>query len=55
MHDLLEPALAIFEELGDRLGQADALAELGHVRFLDGDYPTATDLQERALAKPLIR
>ena len=38
---VLEQALAIYRDLGDRLGQANALNELGIVRQLTGDYPGA--------------
>ena len=36
--------------LGDRLGEADALHNLGLIRSYTGDFPAATDLHERALA-----
>ncbi|MGV9540157.1 ATP-binding protein [Nocardia beijingensis] len=36
-------------ELGDRLGEADALNALGRVRRLTGDYKQATDLHQQAL------
>ena len=35
--------------LGDRLGQADALHDLGDVRGLTGDYPAAAQALEQAL------
>ena len=47
---LLERALALCQDLGDRRGEADALRHLGRVRYLTGDYPAATSLLERALA-----
>ncbi len=37
-------------QLGDRLGEASALQDLGGVRYLTGDYPAAAGLLERALA-----
>jgi tetratricopeptide (TPR) repeat protein len=36
-------------QLGDRLGQANALLELGTVRWLTGDYPGATAAEQEAL------
>ena len=45
----LEQALDIYRDLGDRLGQANALRELGIVRRLTGDYPAAAQAQEQAL------
>ena len=48
--DLLERALALYQDLGSRRGEANALRNLGRVRSMTGDYPAATDLQERALA-----
>ncbi len=43
----LEEALGIHRDLGDRLGQANALTYLGRVRRLTGDYPgAARDLDE---------
>ena len=42
--DLLERALALFQDLGDRLGEASALQDLGRVRSMTGDYPAAADL-----------
>jgi len=43
----LEQALGIFRDLGDRLGQANALTDLGVVRLLlAGDYPAARDLEQ---------
>jgi tetratricopeptide (TPR) repeat protein len=37
------------QHLGDRLGQADALNDLGEVRQLTGDYPGAAQVLEEAL------
>src|ERR1035437_9118211 len=37
-------------QLGDRLGEANALHELGRIRYMTGDYLANADLQERALA-----
>jgi tetratricopeptide (TPR) repeat protein len=37
------------QRLGDRLGQANALTDLGAVRQLTGDYPGAAQDQEQAL------
>jgi tetratricopeptide (TPR) repeat protein/transcriptional regulator with XRE-family HTH domain len=36
--------------LGDRLGEANALNDLGDVRWLTGDYPAAAQALEQALA-----
>ncbi|GIG88757.1 tetratricopeptide repeat protein [Plantactinospora endophytica] len=47
---LLEQAVAVRRELGDRRGEAWNLAELGALRLVTGDYPQATRLQEQALA-----
>ena len=38
---VLEQALGIYRDLGDRLGQANALSDLGAVRRVTGDYPAA--------------
>ena len=38
------------QRAGDRLGQANALSDLGSVRRLAGDYPGATQALEQALA-----
>ncbi|MFE7551055.1 tetratricopeptide repeat protein [Streptomyces gardneri] len=48
--DLQEEALALFRELGSRLGQANALLALGRVRYVSGQYAAAGDLHEQALA-----
>ena len=45
----LEEALGLYRDLGDRLGQADALIHLGDVRRLTGDYPAAVQALEEAL------
>jgi tetratricopeptide (TPR) repeat protein/transcriptional regulator with XRE-family HTH domain len=43
-------AIQAAQRVGDRLGQANALHELGHVRWHTGDYPGAAQAQEQALA-----
>jgi tetratricopeptide (TPR) repeat protein len=43
-------AAATARHLGDRLGEAHALHDLGRVRHMTGDYPAAAGLHERALA-----
>ena len=47
---LQERALALYQDLGSRYGEANALRHLGRVRSATGDYPAATGLHERALA-----
>jgi tetratricopeptide (TPR) repeat protein len=47
---LLEEALGIYRDLGDRLGQATALAYLGAALRRMGEYPDAARLLEEALA-----
>ena len=47
---VLQEALAIYRDLGDRLGQANALHYLGNVRRLTGDYPGAVQALQGALA-----
>ncbi len=42
-------AVQAARHLGDRLGQADALNDLGVVRHLTGDYPAAAQALEQAL------
>jgi tetratricopeptide (TPR) repeat protein/transcriptional regulator with XRE-family HTH domain len=42
-------AIQAARHLGDRLGQAGALHDLGDVRQLTSDYPAATQAQEQAL------
>ena len=42
-------AIQAARHLGDRLGQADALNDLGDVRRLTGDYPAAARVLEQAL------
>jgi tetratricopeptide (TPR) repeat protein/transcriptional regulator with XRE-family HTH domain len=44
-----EAAIAAAGHLGDRLGQANALNDLGIVQRMTGDYPAATRDLERAL------
>ena len=46
----LARALALYRDVGDRPGQADALNELGFLRVLTGDYPAATASHQQALA-----
>ena len=48
--EALEEALGIHRDLGDRLGQATALSNLGSVRQTTGDYPDADQALEEALA-----
>jgi tetratricopeptide (TPR) repeat protein len=45
----LEQALGIYRDLGDRLGQANALSELGVVRRATGDFPAAAQALEQTL------
>ena len=47
--EALQAALGIYRDLGDRLGQAIALIDLGAVRWLTGDYPGAAGALEAAL------
>ena len=47
---LHQGALAAARQAGDRLGEADTLAELGIVQRETGDYPVATASLARALA-----
>jgi tetratricopeptide (TPR) repeat protein/transcriptional regulator with XRE-family HTH domain len=42
-------AIQAAQYLGDRLGQAGALSDLGAVRRLTGDFPAAAQAQEQAL------
>jgi tetratricopeptide (TPR) repeat protein len=42
-------ALALFRDLGDQLGQAEALNDLGVVQQETGDYAAATASHQRAL------
>jgi tetratricopeptide (TPR) repeat protein/transcriptional regulator with XRE-family HTH domain len=44
-----EAAIQAAQYLGDRLGQANALNELGVVRRMTGDYPAPTQAHEQAL------
>ncbi|WP_416567064.1 ATP-binding protein [Nocardia testacea] len=48
---LHEYALIAARHLGDRLGEANCLTNLGRVREWNGDYPQATGLYEQALAR----
>ena len=45
----LEEALGIYRDLGNRLGQANALSDLGVLRRVTGDYPAAAQVLEQAL------
>ncbi len=47
---LHQTALAAARQAGDRLGEADTLAELGILRRHAGDYPAAAASLARALA-----
>ncbi|OKH98982.1 hypothetical protein A6A06_25615 [Streptomyces sp. CB02923] len=47
---LHQRAAVAAERGGDRLGQADALHDLGWIRQASGDYRTAAELYEQALA-----
>ena len=48
---LLESARGVFGEVGDRLGEANALNELAEIRFFEeDDYRAALELHEQALA-----
>ena len=44
-----QTAIQFARHLGDRLGQANALGDLGDVRRLTGDYPAAVQVLEQAL------
>src|SRR5262249_4585871 len=46
----LEQALALYRDLSDQLGQADALTQPGAVRLQAGDHPGDTGDLEQALA-----
>ena len=46
---MLEQTLTILHETGDRDLESRALAELGVLRWVTGDYPQATGLLDRAL------
>jgi hypothetical protein len=41
--------------LGDRLGQADALTDLGYVRLATGEYPAAAQVSTRPRPRPWSR
>ena len=45
----LNQALAIYRDLGDRLGQANALFDLGLVRWVTGDHRVGVRDLEQAL------
>jgi tetratricopeptide (TPR) repeat protein/transcriptional regulator with XRE-family HTH domain len=45
-----QAAIQAARHLGDRLGQANALTDLGTVRYLTDDYPAAAQAHEQALA-----
>ena len=47
--DVLGAGTGSDRDLGDRLGQANALSSLGAVRRLTDDYPGAAQLLEQAL------
>ena len=47
--ELLEQALAICRDIGDRFGQAGALCYLGAVRLETGHFPAAAEALEQAL------
>jgi tetratricopeptide (TPR) repeat protein/transcriptional regulator with XRE-family HTH domain len=42
-------AIQAARQLGDRLGEANALSDLGAVQYLTGDYPAATLVLDQAL------
>jgi tetratricopeptide (TPR) repeat protein len=42
-------ALEIFRQLGNHLGEATALTNLGRMRYFTGDFPGAEDAHTRAL------
>ena len=50
----LEAALGIYRDLGDRLGEANALSYLGVVRRPTGDYPGAARRWRRRWASAAI-
>ncbi|GAA2110469.1 tetratricopeptide repeat protein [Streptomyces synnematoformans] len=45
--DHYQQALALYEEIGDRQGQAQCLRGLGHLHRLAGDYPQAREALSR--------
>ena len=47
--DLHSAAVAAAQESGDRLGEADALSDLGRVRHMTGDHTASLGLPQRAL------
>jgi tetratricopeptide (TPR) repeat protein len=46
----LEQVLSLYRDLGDRLGEANALTSLGAVRRLTGDYLGAVQVLDQALS-----
>ena len=51
----LDLALDIYRDLGDRLGQANALTGLGNMRLCMGDYLAAAQALEQAKHLPRDR
>jgi tetratricopeptide (TPR) repeat protein/DNA-binding SARP family transcriptional activator len=49
-HRVHADAVAAAQRLGDRLGQGDALTELGRMRWLSGDYRASAEAATSALA-----
>ena len=47
--DVLQQALALYQDLGNRNGQAVTLSYLGAMRYLTGDHPGAEDAHCQAL------
>ncbi len=47
--DTYTQALEIYRQIGDRLGEAIALNNLGQVRYATGDYPGAAQATAQAL------
>ena len=45
----MQESLALYRDLGDHGGQADALNGLGRVYWLTGDYPAAAGCLQQAL------
>lgn len=46
---LFRRALSTYEEIGNRIGQAEAMGNLGWVEHLQGNHDTAADLLHQAL------
>jgi tetratricopeptide (TPR) repeat protein len=46
---LHKAAVTTARQTGDRLGEANALRELGRLRYATGNFPAAADLQQQAL------